>query len=153
MIQDCVDHEGDLSRTFTKAEYREALEKIPTDVAQYYPTCVDAFRAGMRSSTITGSKPGDKANATSAWAGAERPHRRPSSDTKASDTPSVARDVPAPAGSSAAPDAAAAGPASIRSPLDLPIPLLAMGVSLALGLLLGAARGPLGAAWHRRSKD
>ncbi|HMS73089.1 MAG TPA: hypothetical protein PKB03_08640 [Baekduia sp.] len=153
VIQDCVDHEGGLSRTFTPAEYREAIDTIPTDVAQYFPTCLDAFRSALRSAGISGDKTGGGTSARSAWGAAPSE----AADGSPAELPAEERSRIAnlATGDNAArgAEAASAGPAAISAPLDLPTPLLAMALALALGLVVGVAGRPAAAVLRKRKGD
>jgi hypothetical protein len=169
VINDCTADEV-MGKTYTQAEYRDALAKLPADADQY-GNCRDIIaRAQEAAARKGGSKQGDAANGSGGGGATTGGGASTGGDTPTSSKPAAeqlaaasqadrlaaeqaARDASTPAlgAAAATPSAADVGrPPDTSGSADLPAPVIALLVLLIAGALaLGAVR--LRSLVHARS--
>lgn len=151
VIDDCVANEGSFSRTFTAAEYRDALRNLPADVDQY-SDCRQAIQDAQREKGLGGSGGSSGSSGSSgsggSWGGSATPGVPPGVDPLATATPqekAAIAEAIAEGGDPITLDGQAIDPNKlgsngINSPLDLPAPLLALVALLVVGIVASATR-------------
>ncbi len=158
VIRDCTDDEQ-LSRTYSPADYRDALASLPADADQY-SDCRAAIIAAQRGKGLGGPGSGSGQNTTGgSWGGAPIPGVPAGVDPLSTASPVEQAAIASAAKTGAAPLTidgtpiypSELGTSGLNDPTDLPTPLLAAMVLLALGTLAAATRWSLTHVRKRRT--
>ncbi|MEI2703268.1 MAG: hypothetical protein V9E83_12825 [Baekduia sp.] len=160
VIADCVAGDGRLSKTYSQADYREALRNLPADADQYSP-CRDAIRAAARGSGISRTSGGSGTpSGGGSWGGSAVPGVPTGVDPLSTKSPEEAAEIAKAAKLGSAPvtldgrpvDPSKLGAATVTSVTDLPAPLLALLILVSIATVAVLTRTAINARQRRAAR-